>query len=354
MSRIGSLFKLCRHGFASQRPQSPLMVVFNVTTRCDMKCRHCGDDVWGDPANDLPLAEVEKFSRSLGKSDDLALGGGEPFLYNELPEICELFVRNNGVRNIGIPTNGFATERICFAVEKILHKCPETNIVLMPSLDGFQATHDNIRMPGSFERVMETARRLCVLREKNPHFNFYFNATINDVNWRELPELAMFVREQFHTHLDFNLLTGNPRDAVLQLPAQRELEQTVDGIYAARDSSPLLASWLKIYRDTVLRTNAEGRQIIPCRAGSLIATVYANGDVRACPLLPVLGNLREQSFQDIWHGNVARQQHKSVIHGDCACNNDCFLPGSLNHYWKLPLLMLRQLLIDRMSKSWPQ
>jgi MoaA/NifB/PqqE/SkfB family radical SAM enzyme len=342
MSRFGSLLKLCRYGFVSQRSTSPLMVVFNVTTRCDMKCRHCGDDVWGDPANDLPLAEIERFSQSLGRSHDLALGGGEPFLRNDLPEICELFVRNGGVRNIGIPTNGYATDRICDAVEKILAKCPETRVILMPSLDGFQATHDNIRTPGSFDRVMETGRRLSSLKEKNQHLDFYFNATINHINWRELPSLASYVRENFRTHLDFNILTGTPRDAVLQVPSLEDIAQTIDGIYTARGSSPLMDCWLQVYRDILLRTNAESRQIIPCRAGSLIAMVDANGDVRACSLHPALGNLREQSFSEIWHGTAAREQHKSIAQGDCACNNDCFLPCSLNHFWKLPFLMLRE------------
>ena len=33
---------------------------YNVTTRCNMQCRHCGDDVWGDPAHDLPFPVIEQ------------------------------------------------------------------------------------------------------------------------------------------------------------------------------------------------------------------------------------------------------------------------------------------------------
>ena len=38
--------------------------------------------------------------------------GGEPTLRRELPEIIDLFVRNNGVRYINLPTNGLKPQRI--------------------------------------------------------------------------------------------------------------------------------------------------------------------------------------------------------------------------------------------------
>ena len=273
---------------------------------------------------------------------EVALGGGEPFLRRDLPEICALFVRNNGDQNLCIPTNGFATDLICSKVQEILEQCRGINVSLVLSLDGFQTTHDDIRMPGSFERVMATAEKLAELRKSHANFSFFFNATISVLNWRELPELARFVRNKFNANLDFNMLTGNPRDAAVQLPPLDDLEKTVDQIYAARDNTPAQDNWFRVYKEINLRTNVEKRQVIPCRAGSLIAVIDANGDVRACSQLPPLGNLRDQSIREIWNSTAARQQHRAIIGGGCACNNDCYLIYSLNYYWKAPLLMLRQ------------
>ncbi len=124
MSRVGTVMKLARCGFPSQRPASPLIVVFHVTTRCNMRCRHCGDDVWGNPADDLPFAVIEQVSADLGPLDDLALGGGEPFLRSDFTEICALFVRNNRVRNLVVPTNGFATDRIVLRSRQSSNRTP--------------------------------------------------------------------------------------------------------------------------------------------------------------------------------------------------------------------------------------
>src|SRR3546814_262929 len=98
------LWRLVKFGIAGCRPTSPPVLIFTITTRCNMACRHCGDDVWGDPRNDLSLDEIAKFSAELGTIESLALGGGEPFLRKDLAEICRLFAVNNRVTAISIPS----------------------------------------------------------------------------------------------------------------------------------------------------------------------------------------------------------------------------------------------------------
>lgn len=342
MRRINALIRLCRYGFASQRPKSPLVVTFAVTSRCDMKCRHCGDDVWGDPSKDLSISEIEKLSQSIGPFKDLAIGGGEPFLRKDIQEICKLFSCNNKVENIGIATNGYAVERICLEVEKIIISCPNSFIGIGVSLDGFQQTHDSIRMPGSFERAMDTAQRFTYLRKKYNNFNFFFNATINNVNWSELPDLAAHVHEKFHTFLDFNVLTGNPRDFLLRSPGEDDLRATIDGIYSIRKNYSIPESLLNIYRDSILNNDKRKLEFIPCRAGSLLSLIEANGNVRACPQFPVLGNLRNQPFSEIWQSDLTKKVFGKIINDKCSCSDSCYLISSINHSVKLPMVLLKQ------------
>jgi MoaA/NifB/PqqE/SkfB family radical SAM enzyme len=309
-----------------------------------MACRHCSDDVWGDAARDLTLDEIEKLSLSLGHIDTVALGGGEPFMRTDLADICRLFVTNNGAQTINIPSNGFTPEHISATTKKILSVCPETPLGISLSLDGFQETHDLIRAPGSFAKVLETGHILHDLCSSQPKLSLTFNATISTLNRQELPELARFVRRKFQSDLQFNIISGNPRDPSVTLPTRSELHQTIDEIYAARETSPVTAGFLNSYRDAVLGTIFDkGDMVVPCKAGSLLCLIDANGDVRSCPLLPPLGNLREKSFHDIWNSPDAARQNSSIKRGACRCTNDCFTGMSLLYYWKLPLLMTRHI-----------
>ncbi|HWI41310.1 MAG TPA: radical SAM protein [Verrucomicrobiae bacterium] len=341
MNPLNYIQRLVTYGFPARRPPAPLLLIFHITTRCNMACRHCADDVWGDPANDLTLEEIDRFSRGIGRVESIALGGGEPFLRRDLPDICRLFATNARAEAISIPTNGFAVELVCSAVRSIFRECPGLSLNIMLSLDGLQETHDAIRTPGSFEKVLETARRLQEMQGEFPSLQVTFNATIHSANAAELPDLSRFLRETFGTRMEFNIIAGNPRDCSLKVPAAAELERSIEGIREGAERSFFRRMYDRVYRDVLLRTNSAHRQAIPCRAGSLICLVDANGDVRVCPTFPPLGNVKSVSFRSIWSSEAARIQFESVIRGGCACNNDCFTRLSLSHYWKLPFMMLK-------------
>lgn len=344
MGRLNTLFRLARYGFPSTRTETPLILLFNVTTLCNMNCLHCGDDVFGNPVDDLSLTEIEKMSLDLGELEELALGGGEPFMRKDLPEIVRLFVENNGVTTLCIPTNGFNSEQICTAIEKIIVTCPSVNLTVCMSLDGFEKTHDFIRSkPGAFAGVMDTARRFSELRSKYYKFNFFLNATMTNVNHLELPKVAEYVREKFQTHLAVSLLTGTPRDpSTIKLPSTEEIKEAMSKLYALRGSTAVETSFFRVARKVIRQSDAERRQVIPCRAASLIVAVFANGDVRACPSRSVIGNIRNESIREIWNSDEARRQHRSIIRGECGCNNDCYIGHNINHYWRLPFMMLKE------------
>lgn len=333
---------LLKNGFITIRPNSPTIITFNVTTACNMSCLHCMSDCWGDPRHDLSLEEIKILSENLGQKDSIGLGGGEPFLRDDLKEICEILSQKNGVRNFYIPTNGYDTELIIPKIEEILNVCQDQFFCLALSIDGFSSTHDKIRRKGSYDRTMETAKKLIKLKGKFSNLKVTFNTAVHNQNYLELPSLASYLYDEFGLDHACTPLSGNTRDSSLKLPPVDELDQVLSQVYTVRKPSLMQQELFAVYREILQKTYVENRQVIPCRAGSLICTIYANGDIHACPYLPSLGNLKKITFHEIWHGKDALKQFGKIKDGECSCADCCYIMPSLANYWKLPFLVLKK------------
>src|SRR5689334_25178375 len=107
ISRVVRHSRLSREAMEHRaRHTPPFMIVF-INSICNLTCEHCF--YWRNlnQRNDLTFEEFEKLSLELGRFEQLNLSGGEPFLRKEFAEICGLFLRNNGVKRIYVPTNGY-------------------------------------------------------------------------------------------------------------------------------------------------------------------------------------------------------------------------------------------------------
>jgi radical SAM protein with 4Fe4S-binding SPASM domain len=80
-------------------------------------------------------------------------------------------------------------------MEKVLKLCKIPKIYMTVSLDGPQHLHERIRnKPGSWERAVETFKRLRKLRSK--HFNVFFGMTLQAANLCSFRETLDAVRER--------------------------------------------------------------------------------------------------------------------------------------------------------------
>ena len=338
------------HSVVKDRPPTPQHFELDVTNRCNMACRHCFATPRNHAGSELTLVDIALLANSLDCLRSLSLGGGEPFLRDDLAEISGLFAERSPALSITITTNGFSAERICGIAEAILNRCPEATLRVILSLDGFKDVHDDMRQSeGAFDRTMETARQLQAMAQRSTRLGFSFNATMTGLNWRDLPGLASYVRAEFGTGLRCNLLSGTPRDASLSLPDVHDVTETLDAL--ARQESGASAAHTRVFDAYRLSALSIGRQVVPCVAGRFYGTAAANGDVQSCALLQPLGNLRDASFRSIWNGPLAEQQRASIARGDCACHTDCYLLTSMAYHWKVPFSVYRVRIADRLSDA---
>ena len=333
--------RVVRHARITRRnyqdlPSPPFLILF-INSICNQKCEHCF--YWRNlnRKDDLSKEEIFALSRSLGRIENLNLSGGEPFLRPEFGEICRQFIRQNEVRQIYVPTNGYFTDRTVSQVSETLKEKDLNLFVAEISLDGLGEFHNKFRgSPGSFDKAMQTYDALAKLQERDPRLRIHSISTATDVNMDEIRRLTsyLFDRCPKMDHHNLAMIRGDRKNPSLQGPSLEQygrLYEYVRRLWMSREEGrygsvvePML-QWAKS------RTAASQRQVVPCRAGVLNAVIYSNGDVSVCENHPPLGNLREKSFWEIWKSPEAQTLRKSIAAKDCYCTNEVFLWPSITY-----------------------
>jgi MoaA/NifB/PqqE/SkfB family radical SAM enzyme len=319
-----------------QLPSPPFLVLF-INSICNMKCDHCFYWRSLNSKTDLTKDEIFALSESLGRVENLNLSGGEPFLRKEFGEICRQFIRHNKVRQIYVPTNGYFTDRTIKGITETLQEKDLELFVAEISLDGMPEFHDKFRVTnGAFEKAMQTYDALAELQASDPRLKIHSISTATSVNVQEIKQLTtyLFDRCPKMDHHNLAIIRGDRKNPSLLAPDLREyrdLYEYMRRLWAPREENrygglvdPML-QWAK------LKTIEEKRQVIPCKAGRLSAVVYANGDVSVCEMHTPLGNLRQQSFWEIWNSETARLVRDSVARKDCHCTTEVFMWSSIVH-----------------------
>src|SRR5256885_3180877 len=119
-------------------------VILLVTSRCNSLCRTCFYHEELNRPGDMTFEQIEKMSRSMPPITDLWLSGGEPTLRHDVSNIIGLFVRNNGVRRLIIPTNGLVKDRVCGIFDRAFGEHAGMDLYLNIALGGHGGAPDRV------------------------------------------------------------------------------------------------------------------------------------------------------------------------------------------------------------------
>lgn len=315
-------------------PSPPFLILF-INSLCNMRCEHCFYWQQLNQPDDLTLEEIVRLSEDLGPIENLNLSGGEPFLRKEFAAICRQFIVRNGVREIYVPTNAYFPERTIAALRGVLEEPSLKLFGVELSLDGMPRFHDEFRKtPNSFRNAMRTYDELVKLQQEDSRLQIHAISTATESNMGEIRQLTTFLFDRCPamTHHNLAIIRGDRKNPTLGGPALEEykaLYQYMRRLWSEREASrqgsivePML-QWVK------LRSAEQSRQVVPCRAGVLSAVIHANGDVGVCEQRPPIGNLRQQSFREIWAAAETARIRRSIADRECYCTNEIFMWPSI-------------------------
>src|SRR5574341_1427181 len=172
----------------------PLNLTVSITYHCNSRCKTC--NVWKKKTSEFSPDEFDRAFESIGKSPYwLTVSGGEPFLRQDIVEICCSAYNHFEPGIINIPTNGILYNKIPGKVEEIIENCKETQIIVNLSIDGIGEKHDHIRnVKDNFEMALKTYEALRAL--EYPNFNLGIHTVISKYNVNEIPGIYDYFREK--------------------------------------------------------------------------------------------------------------------------------------------------------------
>jgi len=306
-------------------------LTFHITTRCNAHCLMCFNwQTMNKNLKDLSLEEINKFTKNIGNLPNLSLSGGEPFLRDDIVEICKIFKKNCQTNKIAIPTNGLLPELIIKKTEEILKTCP-VRLKLCLSLDGTGQVHDEIRrVDGAFEKFKKTLQAAIALTKKYPKLQVNINTTAFTANQNNLEELVSFINNipeiKFH-NIEFIRGAFNNHEAETITP--EKYDELIDKIILKSKSLNNDKYHKKIYalyHNLAVKILKTKKQLVRCRAASHIPVIDALGNVYHCEILPPIANLKDYNydFKKIWNSETAKKQRQNIAAKKCYCTHLCY------------------------------
>ena len=267
-----------------------------------------------DPTGEIPLDVIRK----LPEMEFTNITGGEPFLRKDIEDIVEILSHKSN--RIVISTNGYFTDKIV----ALCKKYPKVGIRI--SIEGLQKTNDTIRgIPDGFEHGYGTLKKLVDMG----HPDVGFGMTVQDLNCEDLVPLYKISDEMgmefatatlhnsFYFHKSDNKIDDRHHVAENFAKLNNEL---------LKSNSP--KKWFRAYFNHGLINYIYGnKRLLPCDMSRnaffidpFCDVVPCNG---TCEKL-VMGNLREQSWDELWSSEKAEAVRNKVRH----CDRNCWMIGS--------------------------
>jgi MoaA/NifB/PqqE/SkfB family radical SAM enzyme len=331
--------------------RTPLFIIFFVTGRCNANCRHC----FYRPAlnrrqQEITLPQAEKIAVSLKNRTSLLLTGGEPFLRDDLLQICRAFYCRGKTKDIRIATNGFFTDKIISTARDIL-KDNKARLTLQVSVDAIGDVHEALRqLKGAYLKAMETIAGLKRLALSFPRLRISVVSVVTEYNYHELAKLAAHLKDNFSLNLGlifirddgagvYNLVPQLRCDIPLlpeafKLPARDKIEALISRINRLSEGSPRSFkenfSQLEKKYELDIIFDAK-RPPVRCLAPKTDLVIYPDGKTAFCEIVKPFADLKEFGYDisKLWNSQEAKETRKKNI--DCFCAHPCHLISSMRN-----------------------
>jgi MoaA/NifB/PqqE/SkfB family radical SAM enzyme len=310
----------------------PMSLTVSVTYNCNSRCKTC--KIYLQQTEHMSVAQYEKIFSSLGHYPRwITISGGEPFLREDLPEICAAIYKHCRPAVVNIPTNGLLHRKIPSAVEAITASCPKTKIIVNLSVDGVGSGHDEIRgVPGNYERAIKTYRGLKEIQKNGArNLSLGIHTVISRFNVETIPDIVPALLaldpDSYITEIAENRVELRTMDLDIT-PTAEKYEQAIDFVInrisrrGFTGVGRIIQSFRLEYYEHVKSLLFGKTARWHCYAGFGSGQIMPDGEVWECCIKGhSMGNLQraDYDFRAVWFSDQAEQIRQTIKGNNCQC-----------------------------------
>lgn len=293
------------------------IVILMPHSACNCRCVMC--DIWKGNKNLKQLTENDitgllKCLRNYG-TRQVVMSGGEALLNQNFFTFCEILKKEN--IKISLLSTGLSIGK---HAEQLVQSIDD----IIVSLDGDEGVHDRIRnVPGAFNKLKEGVH---AIRMRNAAFKITGRTVIHRLNFRNWADIINSAKEIGLNQISFlpadvsshafnrAVVWTEPRQHEILL-SQEELPELQDRIqklileFAVDFDKRFIAESpekiKKIYSYYAAFYGLNSFPYKKCNAPWVSTVIEADGNVRPCFFHNTIGNIRENSLDEILNGQKA-------------------------------------------------
>ena len=308
------------------------ILLFEITQRCNAKCKHCGSRCEIDSPELLTKEDIldtlRDVKENFGTDVMINISGGEPLMRQDLFEITKE-ITNLGF-DWGLVTNGMLiTDE---TIQKMIDSGMKTITI---SVDGLPKTHAMLRgVPeNTYDRLKENLKKMVDTKAFD-HVQVTF--TVNKYNLDDLEpvynDLNTIGLNSFRVGLcDAIGRAEDNKDLILGREELKRYYKILERI-RNRKETPVYVACPHFFG-----ANVKNRDFV-CFAGKIAASILYNGDIFVCPDVPrqkdlIEGNIHQVKFSDVWRNGfkIEREGFKKDYCEGCKYYPKC--QGDSLHTW---------------------
>lgn len=326
-------------------PGIPYQVVWDVTTACNLRCKHCYSTSGKKRDDELNTEEAKRAIDILAKAGVtiLAFSGGEPLVRKDIFELAR-YASQQGMY-VAMATNG------TLITKEVAKKMKNAGIQFVQiSLDGASPeVHDKFRgVKGAFEKTINGIKN-CV----EEGFFVEVSTTATHFNYKQIPDIIELCEKlKVNWFMVFNFvptgrgrfiiendLTPEEREELLKLLWEKSKESSIEILSTAPQFARVALQQEEAYNELIMPTHfcnprLHGQLISlaefigGCGAGRFYLAMEPNGDLQPCVFFPLkIGNILEDDFEELWRYNRVLEElrNKDIIKkcGECKYRYYC-------------------------------